>query len=244
MRSCKMFIQNKYRDWYFQIIQRAAGRPARLKGTERHHVIPKSFGGTNEPSNLVRLYYREHFLVHWLLIKFTEGQHRQKMLSALWQMGQAPAWYTRIVSSWQYAKAKEALSEATSLRNIGNKYSQGRKWTEAQHASHQREVERRKQIPILDSTREKIRKARLGTRASEETRKKMSLAQSRRTHPEEVRQKIGAANSGKVRTPEAREKYRKAKLGKKLSLETRKRMSEAHKLRHSKRSLEAAQRSI
>lgn len=36
---------------------------------ETHHIIPKCMGGSNDNSNLVKLTYREHFVVHWLLHK-------------------------------------------------------------------------------------------------------------------------------------------------------------------------------
>ncbi len=34
-----------------------------------HHIVPKSLGGSNEPSNIARLTFREHFLAHWLLFR-------------------------------------------------------------------------------------------------------------------------------------------------------------------------------
>ena len=34
---------------------------------EKHHILPKCMGGTNESTNLVKLTYREHFVAHWLL---------------------------------------------------------------------------------------------------------------------------------------------------------------------------------
>jgi len=33
---------------------------------ERHHILPKSLGGTNDKSNLVYLIPREHFIAHLL----------------------------------------------------------------------------------------------------------------------------------------------------------------------------------
>lgn len=36
---------------------------------ERHHIIPRCIGGTNEKTNLVDLTAREHFIIHQLLIK-------------------------------------------------------------------------------------------------------------------------------------------------------------------------------
>ena len=34
---------------------------------EKHHIIPKCMGGTDDATNLTILTYREHFLVHWIL---------------------------------------------------------------------------------------------------------------------------------------------------------------------------------
>ncbi|ACV50095.1 putative homing endonuclease [Delftia phage PhiW-14] len=36
---------------------------------ERHHIIPLSCGGTNDPSNLVTLSLREHYIAHWMLMR-------------------------------------------------------------------------------------------------------------------------------------------------------------------------------
>ncbi len=36
---------------------------------EKHHIIPKCLGGTDDKDNLVILTYREHFIAHWLLVK-------------------------------------------------------------------------------------------------------------------------------------------------------------------------------
>ena len=38
--------------------------------TERHHIIPRSLGGSDNSSNLVDLTAREHFIAHLLLAKF------------------------------------------------------------------------------------------------------------------------------------------------------------------------------
>jgi hypothetical protein len=40
---------------------------------EIHHIVPKCMGGINEPVNLVKLTYREHFIVHWMLTRIYDG---------------------------------------------------------------------------------------------------------------------------------------------------------------------------
>lgn len=57
-----------YQAIYDHLITQA--QVAKLDGyVEKHHIIPKSMGGTNEVSNIVRLTARQHFVAHWLLFK-------------------------------------------------------------------------------------------------------------------------------------------------------------------------------
>jgi len=53
---------------YNKLIKRAKERT--LDGySEKHHILPKCIGGSNEPDNLVELTAREHFIAHILLVK-------------------------------------------------------------------------------------------------------------------------------------------------------------------------------
>ena len=72
-----------YQKIYDSIITRAQKRPI-LEGeyTERHHILPKSLGGSNRKANIVRLYPREHFVCHVLLHKL----HGGKMTYTLYMM--------------------------------------------------------------------------------------------------------------------------------------------------------------
>lgn len=51
-----------------KIIERAINRTLNCY-SERHHIIPKCIGGTNEKCNIVRLTAKEHWLIHLLLIE-------------------------------------------------------------------------------------------------------------------------------------------------------------------------------
>jgi len=81
-----MYLPNKYTRWYYQIIENANTRPKFDGYTEKHHIIPKSLGGSNLKENLVRLTAREHFLCHWLLTKMLKDPELIKMKRALWRM--------------------------------------------------------------------------------------------------------------------------------------------------------------
>lgn len=57
-----------YNKHYSLLIQRGLAR--KLEGQkERHHIIPKCIGGTDDSNNLVELTPEEHFLAHQLLVK-------------------------------------------------------------------------------------------------------------------------------------------------------------------------------
>jgi len=67
-----MFLDNKYTNIYYQIISRAQTRlykKSKSDGYQRHHIVPKCIGGTDNPDNLVMLTYKEHRVCHCLLIK-------------------------------------------------------------------------------------------------------------------------------------------------------------------------------
>ena len=79
-----IFIDNKYTRWYYSIVARATARTLSPEVyVEKHHIVPKSLGGSNLSTNLVSLTAREHFLCHWMLTKMTIGKSRQSMVFAL-----------------------------------------------------------------------------------------------------------------------------------------------------------------
>jgi hypothetical protein len=100
-------MESKYQRWYDEIITRAL--PDRDFGgySERHHILPRALGGGDEPTNLVVLTYREHFLVHWLLTKIYDGEARRPMVWALHCMTMSLG--GRIVAGWQFEVAKRAI---------------------------------------------------------------------------------------------------------------------------------------
>lgn len=60
---------NKYKNWYYRIINNRLTNPILNQYTETHHIIPKCLGGSNYSSNLVKLTAREHYICHLLLIE-------------------------------------------------------------------------------------------------------------------------------------------------------------------------------
>ncbi len=65
-----------YQKHYDALMERARGRgllsrrtSRKSRGIERHHIVPRSLGGSDLPENLVDLTYREHFVAHQLLVR-------------------------------------------------------------------------------------------------------------------------------------------------------------------------------
>ena len=111
-----MFTNNKYKKWYDMIIDNAKNRD--LEGyKERHHIIPKCIGGSNEKDNLINLTAREHFICHWLLTKcVTNTFYQKKMLNALGKFVQESSKQQRNLNSRQYEIARKAISKANKNR--------------------------------------------------------------------------------------------------------------------------------
>lgn len=85
--------------------------------TEKHHIIPRSEGGTDEENNLVKLYPREHFIAHWLLYRENPTMARGfafNMMSCDRRGVYKP-------SSRAYAEGVEAAAKAQSLNRQGRK---------------------------------------------------------------------------------------------------------------------------
>lgn len=61
-----------YNKHYNTLIKKAANRTITV-AKESHHIIPKCMGGTDDPSNLVDLTLREHYIAHILLAKIYGG---------------------------------------------------------------------------------------------------------------------------------------------------------------------------
>lgn len=79
---------------------------------ERHHILPKCLGGTNDEDNLIDLFAREHFIAHKLLA--LENPENTSLQFALWALaGMANKKY----SSLELCTSEE-FEEARKRRNL------------------------------------------------------------------------------------------------------------------------------
>lgn len=106
-----MFIENKYKKIYFSIIENSKNRLEEPETVEKHHVIPKCFGGTNDIDNIVSLTPREHYICHVLLTKFTDGDYKRKMCYALSSFNRNNQHQKRNLTSRQFENIRKIVSD-------------------------------------------------------------------------------------------------------------------------------------
>lgn len=181
-----MFITNKYSKWYFNIIASSMSRN-NASYIEKHHIIPKSLGGTNDASNISFLTAREHFLCHWLLIKMTTGKERGKMLFALRMMKAQSRKHKRYVSKITarvYENIKtEYANELSKIHSHKIPWNKGRKQTAEHNAKISASNKGKKQTEEHRIKNSESKKGRIGTFTN-------------RTHSEETKLKLSLLNKG------------------------------------------------
>lgn len=168
METYKEFIQN---------ILNARGRFAcGDEYHERHHILPKCLGGSNNEDNLIDLFAREHFIAHKLLA--TENPDNEKLVYAWWCMcnikNKNQERYE--ITAEEYEECKISHKEMLSKKMSGENNPMYGK----HHSEEAKEKIREAAKNPSEETRKKISESHKGTIPSEETRKKMSVARSNR----------------------------------------------------------------
>jgi len=93
--------------------------------TERHHIIPKSLGGSDALENLVNLSAKEHFICHLLLTKIYEKNSNEyhKMIFAFLMMLTKSNNQNRYITSKKYETLKVVRADYLKTL-VGEKTSQ------------------------------------------------------------------------------------------------------------------------
>ena len=176
-----MFLQNKYTKTYKQIIENSKGRIS-TEYFEKHHIIPKSMGGSDFADNIVKLTAREHFICHWLLTKMVDSEvQKTKLTYALnAMMNLENNNQTRYkITSRKYALLRENFSEVHSKTMIKN------------NPMHDPEIKKRHADAIA---KRGATKGNTGNKHSEETKAKMRKARAKQVITEETKQKLREIN--------------------------------------------------
>ncbi len=156
-----MFLNNKYKHWHDNIINNAKNRVLE-EYKEKHHILPRCLGGKDNKENLVELTGREHFLVHMLLCKFTQGLQKRSMLYAFKCM----SYYKKDGRDYKInSKIAQVLREQLEFsKEHIKKLSDAKKGKPSN----------RKGKKATKETIEKLRLSRLGYKATKETKQKLS----------------------------------------------------------------------
>lgn len=99
-------------------------RESSLTGyVERHHIIPKSRGGSNDPENLIKLTAEDHFFAHLLLAKMHGGGLWAAVKLMRW--GRVSGHRPWVHGRFMYAIAKKRSAEANSALFTGRPGKRG-----------------------------------------------------------------------------------------------------------------------
>lgn len=206
-----------YQNAYDRLIDRARNRV--LEGyKERHHVLPRSLGGTDESSNLVDLTAPEHYVAHQLLVKIFPGNAKMIFAAhAMLMQGQGTRRDLGLPRNKEFGWLRELNAKAIAERRKGVKHSpetlkkmsdkrQLRVITDETRQKTSKSMEGRKPAPqTVEANRERMTGSvglRNGMTNSSETRAKQSEAARSRADKEENDCKMRA---GRARmTPEQR----------------------------------------
>lgn len=222
-------VDNKYSRWYFNIIENAKNRIKIDEYFEIHHIIPKSFGGSNDSSNLVKLTYREHFLCHWLLTKCSINTNFKRLaFFALSRMSRTST-NKAVISSWQYTLMKTAVKTAMIGRDVkeetkekNRKVAYNQKQDPIYMENWNRGMHNRVLPPQTEERKEKARQLRIQYNKSDEHRNIVSntMAGKPKSKKQKAKQskimKEGAAAKGErngMSNPVHVEKVRQSKIG-------------------------------
>lgn len=186
-----MFNQSKYTALYYQIVNRAKERVCTVY-TEKHHIVPRSLGGSNKKENIVSLTAREHFICHWLLTKMVDKSIRAKMVYALYMMRTSSKnhnsnRYSSKITARVYEKYKIEHAANSSAMNKGKlPVNKGKKLEGIE----------------LEKQRERTKKRRKLTPEENAARiAKMIATNTGRKRTQETKDKISDALKGKVKGP-------------------------------------------
>ena len=185
---------NKYEKWYASITENAKNRVL-TDYKERHHIVPRSIGGSDDKSNIVDLTAREHFICHWLLTKMYIGDNRGKMINAMYMMraeSKHQKRYESKITGRIYENLRKEYSEYISKLNTGRKQPPEEKVKQISA------ITGRNRPPFSDEWRANLSKARLGKSNSlygivftDERRKKISeKAKGRKQSSETIDKRV------------------------------------------------------
>jgi hypothetical protein len=238
----------EYLAHYERLVERARKR-ALVGYSERHHVIPRCLGGSEEAANIVRLTPEEHYVAHQLLVRI-HPEEKRLIHAAVWMAkrcsgNKAFGWLRRRNAAVARERSSRLFGESENNPFFGKRHTAS-SLEKITDAARKRGPEWRAKLSIAAKAR----------KASEETRAKLSLVHRGRghsgwKHSAETKERISQIHRGMKRSAETRARISAGLLrwfstspgiftGRRHSEETRARMSAAQKESIARRKLAKA----
>lgn len=128
-----------YESHYYKLIEKA--RTREIYGyTEKHHIVPKCMGGTDDDDNLINLTPEEHYVAHQLLVKIYPTNNKLVYAAAM-MIPSRP-------SNKLYGWLRRRLSFVRSVEQSGNGNSQsGMIWITNRSLRENKKIKNTDSIP-------------------------------------------------------------------------------------------------
>ena len=208
---------------------------------ERHHIVPRCVGGTNDEYNLIDLFAREHFIAHKMLAE--ENPNEEGLLYAWWCMSIQTNEHTKeryqlTAEEYEEVRTKFASLMSDKMSGDGNRMWNRPWWDED---TPQNKIDEWKNN-IVEATKRRWQDPEFKERMCKQ-RKGMNCGEANPMYgkivSEETRQKISQTSRERWADPEYRQKCierltgeNNPFYGKQHSDETRKILSEKAKERY------------
>lgn len=129
-----------YKKIYDNLITRASSRI--LNGySEKHHIVPRCLGGSDDPTNLVDLTPEEHYVAHQLLVKIYPDNPKI-IRAAVMMIPSRP-------SNKMYGWLRKKFAKVQSKRQSGKGNSQfGTKWIHNKSTMSSMKISKSDPIPL------------------------------------------------------------------------------------------------
>lgn len=165
---------------------------------ERHHIVPKCMGGSNEKENLIDLFAREHFIAHKLLAQ--ENPDNDKLTYAWWRISTTTNEHTQE----RYQLTEEEYEEVKNILSKTRSETLKKRFASEEERNKQREIQKKRfedpaeRIKNGEYTKKRYEDIEAHIKQSEtmkkkyedpEMRKKTSVASKKMWQNEEYRQK-------------------------------------------------------
>jgi hypothetical protein len=213
-----------YQKIYDMLIEKAMNRVLRKDAyVERHHIIPRSMGGSDELGNIVPLTAKEHYVAHHLLWKIHQNI---SMAHAFCMMSTTRSVHTEFhIKAIMYQSAKEYISSQRRGKSYVDQYG----LMKSESIKDKLRIASALHAPISPESIKKRSDKMRGRTHSDKTKDKISKANTGKLRSDETKALLSEIRTGKPNTVEQNSKISQALMGITRSDETRQKMSEAKK---------------